>query len=728
MNGLNRPNQPLQAGIRPLSQIKSLLKSALETPREKGQTIVILAAALVVLIGFVGLAVDLGFLWMRQAQLRTVVDAAVLAGAPELGTIQGITPADQRAIQYLATNQNLETYGEVDLNELSSFQSSQGRSPLGAYEYTITVTWGIDLFFMPVLGFDDVDITESATAAYFPLVDLYAGRRVTNNGVTTSTQSVFGPEQVTRFGDAFSPFDSPFPEALGLVDSPDDEFVYTYRVEVPENYEGVINVGDDGTGNSELRTNIVRIELLDPDSINQFVPGGEIAQHSRTWYDYLTTEEGETFDRNVQVDEDLCDRGQGGNIHQPCVISTCEWEDGSCNLGYSWFNGTDTPYDVTDVNPFWIYRMDELRTRGGNTTSQENGTATEFTLYYFQRQADGTIVRRNLARYVGQSGASDYTTNGTATHAIGQNHSITDLKWVSPGAYNEGMIIPAECTTGMLNGGYSPGGDICDVPNASGEEATPNPDQVDVFGRGFEVNTEVDLPGIVKDASTGFAYLYVDVKTRDGASENGFEIWAGPPYAHYITGWSDINQRNLLITDDRNAYTTQGVSVYSVGILPLNSLTNNRVDFPLVYVKPEYAGETIDVSLFDADSGANYPLCFYFDTIPNPPCLANYNASQLDGYLVYYDESNDSDLDANGVMTDRCFPNACNDRFVSPPFRIEVPQLDETTCNPNAPLLEDRMYDCNEFLGGRLMVSYLGGSFDTYQWYVTFPSIPYLVR
>ncbi|MFK7802873.1 MAG: pilus assembly protein TadG-related protein, partial [Anaerolineae bacterium] len=181
------------------------------TNQESGQAIVIVAAALVVLIGFTGLAIDLGYVWMRQAQLKSIVDSAALAGAPELGPTAiggGIASADQNALQYLATNQLLDTNDVVPLEQIAvSFESAQGLSPLGAREYTITVTWDIPLFFMPIFGFDEWKMTESSTAAYFPLVDLYSGRRVALDGVTTSTQAVFGPNQVTSFGDAFSPFD-----------------------------------------------------------------------------------------------------------------------------------------------------------------------------------------------------------------------------------------------------------------------------------------------------------------------------------------------------------------------------------------------------------------------------------------------------------------------------------------------------------------------------------------
>ena len=40
---------------------------------ESGQAIVIVAAALIVLIGFTGLAIDLGFVWFRQAQFFLIL-------------------------------------------------------------------------------------------------------------------------------------------------------------------------------------------------------------------------------------------------------------------------------------------------------------------------------------------------------------------------------------------------------------------------------------------------------------------------------------------------------------------------------------------------------------------------------------------------------------------------------------------------------------------------------
>ena len=84
----------------------------------------------------------------------------------------------------------------------------------------------------------------------------------------------------------------------------------------------------------------------------------------------------------------------------------------------------------------------------------------------------------------------------------------------------------------------------------------------------------------------------------------------------------------------------------------------NVLSFRL-YVPVELAGQQIQLTTFDTDSGFSYPLCFYFDTLPNPQCISGFE-DPGEGYMVYYDEEND---DVSGV--ERCFP-MCNDQFVSP--------------------------------------------------------------
>lgn len=697
---------------------------------ESGQAIIIVAAALIVLIGFTGLAIDLGFVWMRQAQLKSTVDSAALAGVTELKPTSadgGLGNADAQAIQYLATNQILDTNGVVPLDELETFESANGLSALGAREYTITVTWDIPLFFMPVFGFDNWEMTESSTAAYFPLVDLYSGRRVALNGVTTSTQAVFGPDQGTSFGDAFSNPSSPFIDARG-VRNVDGDFSYVYRIEVPESYQG--NVIDNS--NTLTSTNILRVELLDPDSVNNLVPLVETLYHSEKFIRELQNAGIPADQFNQPVDENDCYQ-EANNLHQPCAILTCEWSshegtDRCASAPYSTYYGGDpdtNPYEVDQINPFWFYRLDELRQPGGNSTSAQHETVTLYTLYYFQREADGSIVKQFLSSYAGQSRDAANLTRYEVP-PIGQYHTPTDLSWVSPGAWNEIGNVPTRCNTqtwARNNGGFKVAGDTsCTVTNPGEEDALPSLDGSQdsaTMGRGFEIDLTEDVPGILIDQVSGAKYIYLDIKTVEGASENGFEVWAGPPHARYGGFHSNVNKRNLVLNgSNAPLYGPDGVNVYSVGILPLNSIADNRVEFPLVYVSPQYAGRDIELTTFDADSGTQLPVCFYFDTIPNPDCETGFDDT-IDGYLKYY-----GNLPGGGNnLAGRCFPS-CQNRFVEPPFVVTVPDF-TVDCDPDGPF-EERMEKCNAFLGGRLMVSYHGGRADTYQWLVNFPSVPYI--
>ena len=52
--------------------------------RERGQSIVLIALALVGIIAFIGVAIDVGFIFARGSQLQAAIDSAALAGVTEL--------------------------------------------------------------------------------------------------------------------------------------------------------------------------------------------------------------------------------------------------------------------------------------------------------------------------------------------------------------------------------------------------------------------------------------------------------------------------------------------------------------------------------------------------------------------------------------------------------------------------------------------------------------------
>lgn len=71
---------------------------------QRGATAVVIAIVITVLIGFVALATDIGYVSVTKNELQNIADAAALAGAGELGNVyQGLT-YDNQQVLYLDDN------------------------------------------------------------------------------------------------------------------------------------------------------------------------------------------------------------------------------------------------------------------------------------------------------------------------------------------------------------------------------------------------------------------------------------------------------------------------------------------------------------------------------------------------------------------------------------------------------------------------------------------------
>ncbi|MCB9005371.1 MAG: hypothetical protein H6664_13425 [Ardenticatenaceae bacterium] len=465
---------------------------------------------------------------------------------------------------------------------------------------------------------------------------IYANRR-DDAVLNTQTSMVFGPESCTSMGDPFSPINSPWDSGL---------YTYTYRIRIPADYPH----------------DVVRVELFDPDSINQ--PGDTFEiQHTQ-----LAVDQGMPYFETL-----ACPSINNYNLqYQPCLINT-----GESGLGF--------PLD--EINLYWFVRSDENRrpaTPGtnsgcgappGGVYTPAYNTRTAYQLYYLAQGPDDAAARVHLAAYMGQvnDGVRD---NG--------DH-LTDMQWVSPGA-PASVGQPAEAPT------------VCGSPNGGDYDPVACPGGTPPgAGSGFEVDLTQDVPGMVTDPVSGDRFLYVDVTTVSGSSENGFAIWAGPnTYVNDVP--SDVNLRNLYILDDHASHSPEGVTVYALDYLPLNSNIDFRVDIPLIDLGPEYAGETIEVAHFDSDSGSYPPAHFYVDTLA---------FDDWHWTTPYPDD------------TGRCQIGSCNNQWTTPPYTITLPTIaDCDWLNPVDP------QTCTPFYGGRLMVSYEAGSSDSYAWHAAVPDAP----
>lgn len=113
---------------------------------ERGQALPLFAMLLVIFMGVVGLAVDLGRLYVARAELSRALDSAALAGVIEL---PNLTSAEARARAYMESN-----------------EPGAGVSfPIQAQnQFKVNGTRRVNFLFMPMVGIDDMTIRATAAA------------------------------------------------------------------------------------------------------------------------------------------------------------------------------------------------------------------------------------------------------------------------------------------------------------------------------------------------------------------------------------------------------------------------------------------------------------------------------------------------------------------------------------------------------------------------------------
>lgn len=148
----------------------SLMTMLQKIKREQGSIVVLTAVLLPVFLGFMGIAYDVGNLYMHKARLQNVADAAALAGAREYVN-QKETPdshnkTDAEANKYINHNLvNLNNEENVTQDGKSHLirQSVDG-SKTKTY-YRIGLTENVGLNFLPVLGINrNATVQASAVA------------------------------------------------------------------------------------------------------------------------------------------------------------------------------------------------------------------------------------------------------------------------------------------------------------------------------------------------------------------------------------------------------------------------------------------------------------------------------------------------------------------------------------------------------------------------------------
>ncbi len=149
--------------------------------KDSGQSLYLIAAGMVFLLGVTGVAIDLTSLYLARSEAQRAADAAALAGAATFvtsGYTSGLT--DWATVQTLAKNQAATTGNQnkvggqspaIDTANDVSFNNSVPTNPRITVTVQMTKARGdaMPTFFMKVFGVTTADIRATATAeAYAP--------------------------------------------------------------------------------------------------------------------------------------------------------------------------------------------------------------------------------------------------------------------------------------------------------------------------------------------------------------------------------------------------------------------------------------------------------------------------------------------------------------------------------------------------------------------------------
>jgi Flp pilus assembly protein TadG len=157
---------------------------------ESGQSLIIVVLAIIALLAFIGLGVDLGLVYVERVRLARAMDAAALAGAQEL-PIE--VAAHDRALEYLRANGYdtssacVETRGSTLGGASGSCAGSDAETIIiiDTYQFrdapddvntasriNVRATQSVDLTFVRVIGFETMPVSASSTAENIENLDI----------------------------------------------------------------------------------------------------------------------------------------------------------------------------------------------------------------------------------------------------------------------------------------------------------------------------------------------------------------------------------------------------------------------------------------------------------------------------------------------------------------------------------------------------------------------------
>lgn len=190
--------------------------------QEEGAVLVMVAAGMVALLGFLALVTDVGFLYLNRTQLVNAADAAALAGVWHLPKDPGAATAAAR--EYALKNGQTDDYIQVQTVD-------------DDYGLQVKIHRQVDLFFARVVGLNQGDVGAAATARVW---GLRGARNIVPLGVVEQNFE-FGHEYVLKAG-TITP-DAPYTGNFGPL-SLGETGATAYEENLKKGYSGLLWVGE----------------------------------------------------------------------------------------------------------------------------------------------------------------------------------------------------------------------------------------------------------------------------------------------------------------------------------------------------------------------------------------------------------------------------------------------------------------------------------------------------
>ncbi len=310
---------------------------------ESGQTLVLLALLLGILMIVAALVIDIGSHHRVRTETHYVCDAGALAGVAEL--LQNHSPTSARARALDVCKKNGYEVGKNSVTSIEAVAFNHRAWPdedptqidvADSDRYRVTISRELPYFIANVIGFRRSGVTQYAVAAIMSTVPMPAGLGTTVGFPDKANLSQFGPDAPYTFGDCYSTkkLDDGSPNLRY------DPNGYSYDLVIPSDLE------------SSSGSSLVRVEIFDPDTINK---GGHVAQQPSR----LSSSTGNAYEPDTGGLDEIRNPPPDGNGY----VSAATFPSRSTQTEFiiKDKNGVafaTASYGPTSVTPFWGHLQD----------------------------------------------------------------------------------------------------------------------------------------------------------------------------------------------------------------------------------------------------------------------------------------------------------------------------------------------------------------------------------